>query len=85
MSGDLAALALQPDDVTKMLAAAAHIGATQCSAQMVPYVYKCRADGIHILKIDRMWEKLMLAARAVAAVEHPQDVSGDMSERPAMI
>lgn len=77
MSGDIPALALRDDDVTKMLSAAAHIGSTQCSAKMVPYVWKCRADGVHILRIDRMWEKLLLAARAVAAVENPKDVSAD--------
>jgi len=41
---------------------------------MEPYVWKRRADGIHILNIGKTWEKLVLAARIIAAVENPNDV-----------
>jgi len=67
-------LALNVSDVTKMLAATTHLGSDKVNFQMEQYVYKRRPDGIHIINLGRTWEKLMLAARAIAAIEHPQDV-----------
>lgn len=42
--------------------------------QMETYVYKRRADGTHVINLRRTWEKLVLAARAVVAIENPADV-----------
>jgi len=57
-----------------MLAANCHIGTKNCDKQMEPYVWKRRIDGIHIINIGKTWEKLVLAARIIAAVENPNDV-----------
>lgn len=67
-------LSLKEDDVTKMLAACTHLGTNNVDFQMEQYVYKRRPDGAHILNIRRTWEKLILAARAIAAIEHPGEV-----------
>ncbi|CAN0348080.1 unnamed protein product, partial [Ectocarpus sp. 12 AP-2014] len=40
-----------------------------------------RQDGIHILNIGKTWEKLVLAARIIVAIENPQDVVA-ISARP---
>ncbi|KAJ6592486.1 ribosomal protein S2, flavodoxin-like domain-containing protein [Mycena capillaripes] len=45
-----------------------------CDKQMEPYVRKRRPDGIHILNIGKTWEKLVFAARIIAAIENPNDV-----------
>jgi len=74
MSGNADILALKEDDVTKMLAACTHLGATNANFQMEQYVYKRRPDSVHIINLRRTWEKLLLAARAVAAIEHPSEV-----------
>ena len=74
MSGGLNALALKQDDVTKFLACNTHIGAANCDFQMDQYVYKRRSDGIHLINIKKTWEKILLAARAIVAVENPADV-----------
>jgi small subunit ribosomal protein SAe len=74
MSGGLNALALKQDDVTKFLACNTHIGAANCDFQMEQYVYKRRSDGIHLINIKKTWEKVLLAARAIVAVENPADV-----------
>lgn len=74
MSGGLDILALKEDDVTKMLAATTHLGSENVNFQMEQYVYKRRPDGVHIINLGRTWEKLLLAARAIAAIEHPQEV-----------
>lgn len=75
MSGGLNILALQEDDVKKMLIATTHLGSDKVNFQMEQYVFKRRPDGINIINLGRTWEKLLLAARAIAAIEHPQDVS----------
>lgn len=75
MSGGLDILALKEEDVTKMLAATTHVGSDKVNFQMEQYVFKRRPDGINIINLGRTWEKLLLAARAIASIEHPQDVS----------
>jgi len=67
-------LALQEDDVAKMLAACTHIGASNVDFQMESYIFKRKNDGTPIINLRRTWEKLLLAARAVAAIENPADV-----------
>ncbi|KAG6445833.1 40S ribosomal protein SA [Manduca sexta] len=74
MSGGLDVLALSEEDVTKMLAATTHLGSENVHFQMETYVYKRRADGTHVINLRRTWEKLVLAARAVVAIENPADV-----------
>ena len=74
MSGGLEVLSLKEDDVTKMLAAGTHLGTSNVDFQMEQYVYKRRADGIHIINLRKTWEKLLLAARAIVAIEHPSEV-----------
>ena len=48
---------------------------------MNDYIWRRRNDGIHILNIGKTWEKLMLAARIIVAIENPQDVIA-ISARP---
>merc|ERR1719347_1886940 len=37
-------------------------------------IFSRRKDGINIINLKKTWEKLMVAARAVAAIENPEDV-----------
>jgi len=67
-------LGLREDDVSKMLAATTHLGSENVDFQMQQYVYKRRSDGIHVINLRRTWEKLVLAARAIVAIERPSDV-----------
>ncbi|KAI0207115.1 40S ribosomal protein SA [Lamellibrachia satsuma] len=41
---------------------------------MEQYVFKRKPDGIYIINLRKTWEKLLLAARAIAAIENPADV-----------
>uniref|UniRef100_A0A8W8MLI5 Small ribosomal subunit protein uS2 n=1 Tax=Magallana gigas TaxID=29159 RepID=A0A8W8MLI5_MAGGI len=74
MSGGLDVLALGEDDITKFLACNTHLGATNVDYQMEQYVFKRKPDGVYILNLRKTWEKLLLAARAIAAIENPADV-----------
>jgi len=64
-----------------MLAAQVHLGTKNCDKTMEPYVYKRRADGIHVLNIGKTWEKLVFAARILATIENPADIAV-ISARP---
>ena len=57
-----------------MLTAEVHIGTTNSDFKMTDYIWKRRSDGLHILNLGKTWEKLVLAARIIVAIENPQDV-----------
>lgn len=57
-----------------MLSAEVHIGTTNSDANMREYIWKRRQDGLHILNLGKTWEKIVLAARMIVAIENPQDV-----------
>lgn len=67
-------LALKDEDMLKFLAASAHLGSSNVDFQMLQYVFKRKPDGIYIMNLKKTWEKLLLAARAIAAIENPADV-----------
>jgi len=69
------------DDITKLLATQAHIGTRNLDVSMEPYVWKRRIDGVHIINLGKTWEKLILAARIIVAIENPQDIA-IISARP---
>jgi small subunit ribosomal protein SAe len=74
MSGGIEALKLTEEDVQKFLACTTHVGTTHLDFQMEQYVYKRNSRGIYILNLRKTWEKLLLAARAIVAIENPSDV-----------
>eukprot|EP00752_Nemacystus_decipiens_P008291 g7412.t1 len=76
-----ACLQAKEEDIQKMLAAQVHIGTRNSDSQMQDYIWRRRQDGIHILNIGKTWEKLVLAARIIVAIENPQDVVA-ISARP---
>jgi small subunit ribosomal protein SAe len=57
-----------------MLSAEVHIGTTNADLKMKDYIWKRRNDGLHIINLAKTWEKIVLAARIIAAIENPQDV-----------
>ncbi len=74
MSGVPSILDPTESDIQMMLAASCHIGSKNCEKAMSPYVWKRRSDGIHLINIGKTWEKIVFAARIIAAIENPADV-----------
>ncbi|XP_026955639.1 40S ribosomal protein SA-like [Sagmatias obliquidens] len=68
-------LQMKEKDVLKFLAAETHLGGTNLDFQMEQYIYKRKSDGIYIINLKGTWEKLLLEARAIVAIENPADVS----------
>lgn len=93
----MSALQMTSDDVSLLLAAHCHMGVKNVEKAMEPYVWRTRKDGkstfylvipllilfigINLINLGKTWEKLVLAARIIAAVENPNDVAV-ISSRP---
>lgn len=69
-----ASLNVKEEDVAKMLATQVHLGAKNLEPAMERYIHKRRPDGVYVIDLQKTWEKLVLAARIIAAVENPADV-----------
>lgn len=67
-------LNVQEEDVAKMLACSVHVGTKNIEPAMERYIWSRRADGLHILNLQKTWEKIVLAARIIVAIENPQDI-----------
>ncbi|KAJ2492701.1 structural constituent of ribosome [Coemansia sp. RSA 2050] len=74
MSNVPACLNATNEDIQLLLSAKAHLGAQNVDSHMLPYVFKRREDGVHLINPVKTWEKLVLAARVLAAIENPNDV-----------
>jgi len=63
-------------DIVQMIAAEVHVGTQNCNSQMASYVYDRTRDGVFYLDLAKTWEKAMVAARIIAAIQdkNPQDV-----------
>merc|ERR550514_1014372 len=68
------ALALKEDDLKMMLAANVHVGTENVNANLKRYIWKRKREGIYVINLGKTWEKLMLAARIIVAIENPEDV-----------
>ncbi|KAG7353846.1 30S ribosomal protein S2 [Nitzschia inconspicua] len=74
---------LQPkeEDIQMMLSAGVHTGTRNSDSNMEEYIWRRRNDGVHIINLGKTWEKLVLAARVIVAIENPEDVIA-ISARP---
>ncbi|KAK7422849.1 structural constituent of ribosome [Neonectria punicea] len=61
-------------DIEMLLAAQAHLGSKNLQVHMESYLWKTRADGVNVLNVGKTWEKIVLAARIIAAIDNPADV-----------
>jgi small subunit ribosomal protein SAe len=60
-------------DIEMLLAAQAHLGSKNLQVHMEPYLWKTRPDGINVINIGKTWEKIVLAARIIVAIDNPAD------------
>jgi small subunit ribosomal protein SAe len=57
-----------------MLTAQVHMGTKNLSDAMTPYIWRRKRDGVCLINLGKTWEKIVLAARVIVAVENPEDV-----------
>ncbi|RMY87118.1 hypothetical protein D0861_05525 [Hortaea werneckii] len=68
-------------DIEMLLSAQCHIGSKNLQVHMEPYLWKTRPDGINVINIGKTWEKIVLAARILVAIDNPADIAV-ISARP---
>lgn len=61
------------EDLVNMLAAEVHVGTNNCTKMMEGYTFKRNKEGIYYINLAKTWEKLMVAARIIAAVQHKNE------------
>lgn len=69
------------DDIQKMLVCRTHLGTLNVDHRMKRYVFRRTEAGIHLLHLGMSWEKIMVAARVIVAIENPEDIMV-ISQRP---
>jgi small subunit ribosomal protein SAe len=69
------------EDIQKMLVCRTHLGTINVDYRMKPYVFRRTQEGIHLINLGKTWEKLMIAARVIVAIENPEDILV-ISQRP---
>mmetsp|Transcript_12211 Transcript_12211/g.19110 ORF Transcript_12211/g.19110 Transcript_12211/m.19110 type:complete len:308 (-) Transcript_12211:100-1023(-) len=74
-------LQAKEEDIQKMLAGQCHIGTRNSENKMADYIWTRRQDGVHVMNLGKTWEKIVLAARIIVAIENPEDVVA-ISARP---
>eukprot|EP00760_Papus_ankaliazontas_P002766 PhM_4_TR11258/c0_g1_i1/m.69958/K02998/RP-SAe, RPSA; small subunit ribosomal protein SAe len=63
------------EDVQRFVSCKTHIGTKNMTKGMERYVAGTKKDdGINIINLHATWEKIVLAARVIVAIENPQDV-----------
>jgi len=72
---------MKEEDVKLMIEAKVHIGSKLVNPNMKRYVWTRRPDRVNIINLGKTWEKLILAARIIVAIENPADVIA-VSARP---
>nr|XP_029729046.1 LOW QUALITY PROTEIN: 40S ribosomal protein SA-like [Aedes albopictus] len=53
-----------------MLVATTHFSSTTVDFQIKSYVYTCRPDGLQIIHLGRLCEKLLLAVRCITSIDY---------------
>lgn len=65
-----------PEDFVKaIILSNAHLGSTTATTNFKQYIYGRRKnDLIHVININEMWKKLIIAARLFVSIEDPSDI-----------
>ena len=69
------------EDIKNLIIAGCHFGGKKVTKQMKRYVYKCRADGVYLFDVQKMYEKIQVAARMIVSIPEEDTVIA-ISGRP---
>jgi len=67
-------LTMTEEDVKKIIASQICCGTQNIRAEMRPYIYRRSSDSLFIFDIRKFWDKLVLAARVLVAIDAPGDI-----------
>ena len=66
-------LSPKEEDIKNLIVAQCHLGGKKITKQMRKYVYKIRSDGVAMFDVNKIYEKIQIAARIIASVD-PESV-----------
>jgi small subunit ribosomal protein SAe len=75
MSSGLSILAPSESDIRMMIAGKVHLGDPNADHRMGQYIHGRNQAQNHVFNLGKTWEKIMLAARAIASIDNPLDVA----------
>jgi small subunit ribosomal protein SAe len=62
------------EDFLRLLGSNAHFGTLNLNYEMSRYVDHKNTEGVHIINLEKTWQKIKLAARVIAAVDRPEEI-----------
>ena len=68
-------LSKKEEDIKNLIIAGCHLGGKKITKQMRKYVYTIRKDGIAIFDVNKIYEKIQVAARIIASVDPDSVIS----------
>ena len=68
-------LSQNEEDIKNLIIAGCHLGGKKITKQMRKYVYTVRKDGIAIFDVNKIYEKIQVAARIIASVDPDSVIS----------
>ena len=68
-------LSQKEEDIKNLIVAGCHLGGKKITKQMRKYVYTVRKDGIAIFDVNKIYEKIQVAARIIASVDPDSVIS----------
>ena len=71
----MSSLSPKEEDIKLLILAGCHLGGKKITKQMKKYVYTVRKDGIAIFDVNKMYEKIQVAARIIASVDPDSVIS----------
>ena len=68
-------LSPKEEDIKNLIVAQCHLGGKKITKQMRKYVYKMRSDGVAMFDVNKIYEKIQVAARIIASVDPDSVIS----------
>lgn len=74
-------LSPKEEDIKNLIVAQCHLGGKKITKQMRKYVYKMRSDGVAMFDVNKIYEKIQVAARIIASVDPDSVISVSSREQ----
>ena len=71
----MSSLTPKEEDIKNLIVAGCHFGGKKITKQMKKYVYTVRSDGIAIFDVNKIYEKIQVAARIIASIDPDSVIS----------
>ena len=67
-------LSQKENAIKNLIIGGCHLGGKKLTKQMKSYVYKQREDGVYLFDVNKIYEKIQVAARIIVSISDPETV-----------